>query len=78
MSYWCEFEGRAAACVNGTDPTAARAEAERLTGCRVTRIDSLPYPAYPQLNKGTCPAFCHSPAQCRGRGSCPHRFACSN
>lgn len=78
MSYWCEFEGRRPACVNGPDQAAAQAEAERLTGHLVTRIDRLPYPASPVLNPDGFPDFCYSPLECRGRGHCPKRYACSN
>ena len=79
MSYWCEFEGREAACVEGADQAAAQAEAERLTGCKVTRIDPLPYPARPQLNlpEDGCPPLCCSPKRCRGHSYCPYSWACS-
>lgn len=38
----------------------------------------LPYPAEPRLDvRSDCPSFCYSPRQCKGRGSCPKSYACS-
>lgn len=39
---------------------------------------SLPYPASPYAgNSEGWPAFCYSPETCKGRGSCPKNYACS-
>lgn len=83
MAFWVDFEGRAPGCVEAPSLEEARDLAKELTGHEVTRIDQLPYPANPRLNKvsygeyGPCPSFCFTPTQCRGRGSCPKSYACS-
>lgn len=37
----------------------------------------LPYGASPQYPRATGGAFCYTPNECKGRGSCPKSYACS-
>ncbi len=69
MSYWVTFADRSPGCVEN-DLDAAQFG-------KVLSIDSLPYPASPQLTKGSCPPFCFQPQRCKGRSSCPRDYACS-
>lgn len=80
MNFWVEFNNRKPGCISAKTKDGAMKIAEELAGpASVRRIDLLPYPASPQLNASVdgCPAFCHSPMQCRGRTACPQRYACS-
>lgn len=83
--YWIKFEDRKSACVEAQDLTAALEIAKQhgkpVEGSR------LPYPAEPRLNthlhemtdgrKVPCPSFCYTPEHCKGHGSCPKNYACS-
>ncbi len=78
MPFWAEFDGHRSACIDGETREAAVAAAEKLTGCRVTRVDSLPYPAYPQVGRMLSGGvYCSHPQECRGWGYCRHSIACS-
>jgi hypothetical protein len=78
---------RASECVEANTKEEASAVAVQAHGMEPVTVLCLPYPANPRLNKiehefsdGTksaCPSFCYSPSTCAGRGSCPHRYACS-
>lgn len=47
-------------------------------GKTVARFNVLPYPASPRLGSTTdCPPYCWQPEKCKGRGSCPRPYACS-
>lgn len=82
-AYWVEFDDRFPGCVEALNHTAAMDLAEQLTGVKAKECHRLPYPANPRLNRyahashGVCPAFCYTPATCKGRGSCPHGPACT-
>jgi hypothetical protein len=77
--FWVRFDGHSPACVEDVSKEAAKAQAEKLTGKAVTSIETLPYPAKPRISEkqSECPDFCYSPEQCKGRTSCPKRYACS-
>lgn len=82
-SFWMTFAGRAAGCVEANDEAEARAIALTETGMEPTKVQNLPYPANPRINKyvdpkyGVCPAFCFKPEQCCGNTSCPQRYSCT-
>ena len=88
--WWLTFTDGSHGCCEGQNEYDAKRIAEKITGKKVAGGESkdiaakrLPYPANPliwQLDHpvtGKCPAFCHSPRQCQGRGSCPKNYACS-
>lgn len=88
--YWLTFMDGTHGYCEGNSEFDAKQIAEKLTGKKVAggeyrdiAAKPLPYPANPiiwQLDhpvSGKCPAFCHSPNQCAGRGSCPQSYACS-
>ena len=78
MPYWVTFEKRAPASVELVQGEDVRTTAERIAGEKVTAIYSLPYPAEPRLNNVSgCPPFCYTPEQCKGKSSCPKRYACA-
>lgn len=89
--FWIKFtDGSAGYCEGGTAYDAVQI-AEKLTGKTAVvgdnkyqpQIDALPYPARPIIWQfdhpihGKTPAFCISPEQCKGRGSCPKSYACT-
>ena len=82
-TYWVTFDGAKSGCITcaaDEDPLAVAGEFGT-----IRTIDSLPYPANPVLRRRAlrnekdvhCPEFCYSPAQCKGRTSCPKNYACS-
>lgn len=76
--YWVTFNGPPnKGCIEDYSEKAAREQAAKLG--KVATFDKIPYPASPRLSevKSECPPFCHSPQQCKGRGSCPQSYACS-
>ncbi len=77
--YWVRFEGRKSACVMAESETEAETAAAALTGAKVTKCETLPYPADPVLNRepDDCPPFCYTPEQCVGTGCCRKSYACS-
>jgi hypothetical protein len=85
--FWIMFKDRPSACVEAPTGPEARELAEKLTGNVAVSSERIPYPAEPRLNRhlhtysgGTqaeCPSFCFAPHQCKGRTSCPQRYACS-
>lgn len=82
-AFWVRFTKGKPACVEAQDADAAKAEAEKLSGRAVARVDRLPYPCEPRLNKhlqphgSVTPSFCFRPDQCCGRTSCPQRYSCT-
>lgn len=82
-SFWINFDGHKAGCVEADDWQNAKIIAEKETGFSVTTVEPLPYPAEPRINKvehpkwGVCPSFCFKPEQCKGNTSCPQRYSCT-
>lgn len=80
MSYWVEFEDGSKGCVEfGIGTEIPKNLTEIAFRKKVKTIDNLPYPASPRLgpSKSSCPSFCYSPEECKGRSSCPKGRACS-
>jgi hypothetical protein len=88
--FWLKFTDGSQGYCEGADAYDAKKIAEKLTGKTVAggefkdiAAQSLPYPGHPIIWQfehpvhGKCPAFCHSPQTCAGRGSCPKSYACS-
>jgi hypothetical protein len=46
-------------------------------GNSVSEVSTLPYPAMPRFNTDSCPDFCYSPEQCKGRTACPKSYSCT-
>ena len=97
MSYWVTFEDGTSGCVefkfDGTEAWPERQErvkaaTEAELSRKVSKVESLPYPANPRLitveyedtkgRKYNCPSFCFSPRECAGSSSCPKRYSCSD
>lgn len=93
QGYWIKFTDGTAGYCEGQGAFDAVRIAEKLTGkTAIVRgdnkyrpeLDKLPYPASPviwQLDhpvSGKCPAFCYTPEQCEGLGSCPKQRACDD
>lgn len=89
-AYWVTFTDGSKACCEGESIYDAKLIAEKITGKLVAggkydniSAEVLPYPATPLIWQfdhpvnGKRPAFCHSPEKCKGRSSCPQRYACS-
>lgn len=75
MAYWITFKDGSGACIEEANPAVRAAE---ITGKEVAACDSLPYPANPRIGEqSSCPPFCYTPKQCKGRGCCPKSYACS-
>ena len=84
--FWMKFtDGSEAYCEGYSEADAVRI-AEKLAEKVVDKnveVLSLPYPANPIIWQfehplsGKCPAFCHSPRECKGRSSCPKSYACT-
>lgn len=64
-------------CVNAPDETTARVTA-KLQGWSVRGVQKLFYPASPQFNPGSCPAFCYLPERCQGKTSCQAGRSCDD
>lgn len=90
MAFWVILDNDSQGCVDlgYADRSAERAIkpaeraielAERATGKKVVDWWTIPYPATPLIVSETnCPTFCYDPkGSCRGKSSCPKRFACS-
>lgn len=92
MSYWVTFEDGKTGCVefkfDGSEPLPARLErvkalTEEELGRKVSKVESLPYPADPRLITvewepyGKTPSFCFDPRNCAGSSSCPKRYSCT-
>ena len=78
--HWVTFADRKSGFIETAKGEDVRAIAE--TFGTVKAIDIMPYPADPILrrpegDKNPCPPFCYTPLQCKGRGSCPKSYACS-
>lgn len=52
-----------------------KAYVEKILGCDVLTMQSLPYAASPLL-LGSDMTFCFQPRQCAGRSSCPRPRSC--
>lgn len=88
MAWWITFSDRSTGCVE-IEHEAGRSYEDTIVavGCKahelkpelhVDRVQQLPYPAYPRLNRvGSTPTFCLHGAKCAGRSSCPRNYACS-
>lgn len=75
--YWVEFEDETAGTVNATSEEDALMKAAMLHGEPV-KASILPYGADPRLDDASRGGdFCFTPEQCKGRTSCPRRYACS-
>lgn len=73
--WWVSFKVGKSLCYYGTRTDVEKRAAERGV---VLSIDTLPYPAEPmEPPVSKCPAFCYTPNECKGRTSCPKRYACS-
>ena len=78
MSYfWVKFAARESSSISANNAEHAKALATEITGAEVKEVFTLPYPAAPRLNQTSCPDFCFSPEQCKGRTACPKSYACS-
>ena len=89
--FWIKFTDGSAGYCEGQDAYDAVQIAEKLTGKTAVvgdnkwkpKLDSLPYPAKPIIWQfdhpvsGKRPPFCFTPEKCKGRGSCPKSYACS-
>lgn len=86
--FWVYFEDRNAGTIEAegnTYGTAAEREAvleDAKTRAakfgRVKGIHRLPYPAEPRLDvRSDCPSFCMYPDSCKGSGSCPRNYSCT-
>ena len=88
--FWLKFTDGSKGCCEGQTAYDAKVIAEKLTGKKVAGGEykdieavSLPYPATPLIWQfdhpvsGKCPPFCSTPETCKGRGSCPKSYACS-
>ena len=75
--FWVEFSDRPA----GTVEAGSAQEAKEIGGefGVVKRFDTLPYPARPVLHQvvSTCPPFCYTPNECKGRTCCWKDYSCS-
>jgi hypothetical protein len=82
-AYWLTFEGDKPGCVDAESDYDAKLIGEHVTGKKVTKVESLPYPATPRIHSyihpvyGQTPSFCTSPTECKGRTSCPQRYSCT-
>jgi hypothetical protein len=89
-AYWLTFTDGSKACCEGQSEYDAKLIAEKITGKTVAggKYDNiaavkLPYPASPAIWQfehpiyGRTPTFCHSPEKCKGRGSCPQSYSCT-
>jgi hypothetical protein len=87
--FWLTFTDGSQACCEGSGPYDAKQIAEHITGKTVAggkydNIDAkpLPYPAVPLIWQhdhpvvGKCPAFCYTPKECAGNGSCRKARSC--
>jgi len=75
--YWVKFSDRKPGCIEAATKDDAMLLAEEFG--KPISAEILPYPASPQLGPTYgCPAFCWKPEECKGRTSCPRRFACSD
>lgn len=85
MSWWIVFEDGEKGCVgygniepDPYDYDHAKQFAAKLKGKSVKEIFGLPYNAPPMLQSYPgCEPWCSTPEECKGRSSCPHRYACS-
>lgn len=91
QGFWLKFTDGSSGYCQGQNAFDAVQIAEKLTGKTAVvgdnkyqpKVDTLPYPASPviwQLDHpvyGKTPTFCSTPSQCKGRGSCPKSYACS-
>jgi hypothetical protein len=85
MSWWITFADGETGCVGygnlgdgPYDDDKAKAFAERSKGKPVATVQGLPYNARPMIERyDGCMPMCSSPETCKGRSSCPHRYACS-
>ena len=81
--YWITFTDKTAGYCNGESDYDAKVIAAKIAGKPVATAEPLPYPATPIIwqydhpARGKCPAFCYTPAECKGRQSCPKSYACS-
>lgn len=81
-AFWVSGDA-ATGCIEAIGETGARAAYFELYGAEPLNVEALPYPAEPRLNSvdrpgyGVFPSFCHSPRACKGRGSCPQRYSCT-
>ena len=75
-SYWVTFIDHTPLCVDAETSDKAKLTVAGLGLVIYAKI--LPYPAQPRFNQLVpCPSFCHDPANCCGRMSCPKNHACS-
>lgn len=77
--YWVRFGNGTKGCVEATSIEAAKEQADQMGRGGVSKIDSLPYPAWPRLSeiKSDCPSFCSTPDQCIGNSYCRKSYACT-
>jgi hypothetical protein len=77
-AYWLSFtDGTHGSCEGGSLAAAIK-KAEDMTAKTVKAGKCLPYFAVPVIfQSGDEPAFCHNPARCAGRSSCPMDYACT-
>jgi len=76
--YWVEFKNHKPGTVDANDEAEAKEIASAITKDEVISASILPYGAHPRLDKANRGGdFCFDPEQCKGRSSCPRRYACS-
>ena len=79
-NWWITFSDRQPACAAMVSREEAQKMGEEVG--EVIRIETLPYPASPRLDKndgwgdGQVPSFCYKPEKCKGRTSCPQCPSC--
>ena len=82
-AYWLTFTDGSHGCCEGQNDYDAKKIAEHITGKTVSGAEGLPYPATPIIWQfdhpihGSTPAFCYTPEECKGCGSCPKSYACT-
>jgi hypothetical protein len=81
---WVTFNDGTAGYVEAKAAEDAMRIGQEKTGKEPFSAERLPYPARPIIHQEpprdgwpVCPPFCYTPKKCAGRGSCPHRYACS-
>jgi len=82
---WVTFiDGKKGGYVEAANAEEAMKIAKEKTGREPKEAYQIPYPASPIIFQGPgdpkygpCPPFCYTPEKCKGLGSCPKNYACS-
>ncbi len=82
-TFYIKLESGTTASCQGESAMDAKSIAKAITGKNVIEVWNLPYPSANCLWKhdhpvyGQTPSFCYEPEDCKGRTSCPKRYACT-